>query len=349
MIRAEYIPYSLNFTFTAITSRQAMKVKDCYLIRVWDSSNPNIYGVGECALFRGLSADDVPNYEDILRQVCIDPLDIARYHKFSSICFGIETAMRDLASGGNHHLWDTQWSRGETAIPINGLIWMGKKECMVKRINEKLEAGFRCLKLKIGGINFDDEIDLLHHIRSKFPADKLELRLDANGSFTTDNALSRLERLSKYAIHSIEQPIRKGQIDNMAKICHESPIDIALDEELIGVTPDAEKKHILSAIKPRYIILKPSLCGGFKEADKWIETALELGINWWATSALESNIGLNAIAQWVSTKNISMVQGLGTGGLYSNNIDSPLYLHGEKLLYDTSKSWGKSPFEMTTR
>lgn len=333
MLIARYSPLRLHFTFEAVTSRQRMHYKDTFIVRLFDSDRPDIVGTGECALFRGLSADDRPDYEDVLQRACQNPLDVSVYAAYSSIRIGMETALADLKSGGRGVFVDNTFTRGESFIPINGLIWMGDKQLMAERIRAKLDDGFRCLKLKIGGINFDDELSLLAYIRSVFPADRLELRLDANGSFSKDNALSRLERLSTFGIHSIEQPIRAGQLDEMARICRESPIPIALDEELIGVTPDEEKMQMLDFVRPDYIILKPSLCGGFAEADKWIASAERLSIGWWATSALESNVGLNAIAQWVSTKKTSMVQGLGTGGLYSNNLPSRLSLQADKLYF----------------
>lgn len=339
MIKAEYSPYTLDFTFTAITSRQAMKVKDTYFIHVWDTLDTSNHVVAEVPLFRGLSAEDTPVFEDILRKSCKNPLGIDYYKKYSSIRFGFEAAFNRLEC--KRH--DSEWSQGHSPIRINGLIWMGDKELMAERIEEKLNAGFHCLKLKIGGINFEEEIDLLKYIRSRFPAGRLELRLDANGSFTSGNALKRLEALSRYSIHSLEQPVKAGQPEEMARICSESPIDIALDEELIGVTGDEVKRQLLAFIRPHYIILKPALCGGFMEANRWIYLAESLGIGWWATSALESNIGLYDIADWVSSKKPAMVQGLGTGSLYSNNIDSPMVLRGEELWLDPKRSWGSVP------
>ncbi len=339
MLTAEFAPYTLHFNFTAITSRQSMNVKDTYFVRISDTEHNGLCGIGEVALFRGLSADDRPDFESVLRKACQEPQNIGSYRNYSSIRFGIETAMASLAGSFD----DSPWSKGQEGILINGLIWMGDKKLMAERIHRKLSEGFRCLKLKIGGINFDDELDLIRYIRKKFSPEQLELRLDANGSFSPENALSRLESLSAFSIHSIEQPIRAGNTTEMARICKESPIDIALDEELIGVTPDKVKQQMLEYVSPRYIILKPALCGGFDESEHWIDAASRLGIRWWATSALESNIGLAAIARWVSTKKTTMVQGLGTGGLYTNNIASPLRLCGDRLYYDSERSWGKIP------
>ncbi len=337
MLRAEWIPYRLRFTFTAVTSRETMQAKDTYIIKVWDVENPECVGIGECNLFRGLSADDTPVYESQIDQMCRSGLE--EIPQCSSLLFGAETALADLRGGGQRLLWPSAWTRGEEGIRINGLVWMGSKQLMLSRIKEKVAAGFRCIKLKIGGINIEEEIELVEALRSHFPVSELEIRLDANGSLSPENALRILELLSQYGIHSIEQPIHAGQWREMEKLCSETPIPIALDEELIGMRSDAEKQEMLDAIKPQYIILKPALCGGFGHADAWIAEAEKRGIGWWATSALESDIGLNAIAQWVALKNPEMPQGLGTGQLYSNNFPSPLNLRGERLWHDPSSIW----------
>lgn len=334
MITAQWRPYRLIFKETAITSRASMTYKDTYILHLRDSDTGR-EGWGECALFAGLSHEDSPSYTQWLDRLCADP-ESGADDMPSSVRFGYETAMRDLRSPDGITLFPgSDWATSGRGIPINGLIWMGDKDTMARRIRQKLDDGFRCLKLKIGGIDFDDETDLLRHIRSRFPADTLELRLDANGSFTTANALQRLDTLARYGIHSIEQPIRAGQYDDMARICRESPIPVALDEELIlpNTTPDF-KRRLLADLAPAYIILKPSLCGGFAGADQWISAACAARIGWWATSALESNIGLNAIAQWVDTYRPTMVQGLGTGQLYTNNIPSPLVQRGAAIYYD---------------
>ncbi|MDE6134147.1 MAG: o-succinylbenzoate synthase [Muribaculaceae bacterium] len=317
----------MRFRFDARTSRGSMRVKDTYIVHISGSEG---HGRGECALFRGLSAEDVPDYESVLADACRDP-EAALRHPFSSIRFGFETAFADYFGGGRNVWTDTPWSRGLEGIAINGLIWMGDKPTMLRRIAEKLDAGFRVLKLKIGGIAFDDEVDLLRHIRSEYAPSDLEIRLDANGSFPVELALDRLNILSDYSIHSLEQPIAAGQARAMSRICALSPIPIALDEELIGMRTDVEMAALLDEIRPSYIILKPSLCGGFERSDSWIAHARERGIGWWATSALESDIGLNAIAQWVAAKKPSVPQGLGTGQLYENNIPNGLELRGNRL------------------
>ena len=340
MLKATFKKYTLNFKNPAITSRATMLEKDTYFIKIWDKSAPHIYGLGECALFKGLGSDDKPDYEQVLCQICQDINNISPNNiEYSSIRFGIETALFDLKNGGVRKIFDSNWSNGLAPIQINGLIWMGTFNEMFERINQKLEAGFNCIKLKIGGIDFNKEIKLLKYIRSNFPTNNLEIRLDANGAFDANDALSYLEKLSKYNIHSIEQPIKPNQWEAMELICKNSPIPIALDEELIGVEGKELKEQLLHSISPAYIILKPSLCGGFYGANEWIKLAEDLNIGWWATSALESNIGLNAIAQWISTYRTSLPQGLGTGALYSNNIESPLEQVDDVLLYNPKKSW----------
>lgn len=336
MLKAQWCPYTLDFRFEARTSRAAMRTKDTYFIRIYDTATPgDTVAVGECALFHGLSAEDESDYEAQLAAACADPIT-ALSHPFSSIRFGFESALSTLPANTTP---PTVWEQGHAGIPINGLIWMGDKETMAARIAKKIDAGFRVLKLKIGGINFDDEVDLLRDIRRRFGTDTLELRLDANGSFTPDNALRRLDSLAHMGIHSLEQPIAAGQTAAMEHICRNTPIAIALDEELIGTRSDAEQSALISDIRPQYIILKPSLCGGFAAADSYIDIATKHGIGWWATSALESNIGLYAIARWLAHHDLSMPQGLGTGQLYYNNIESPLELRGSALWYNPKAGW----------
>lgn len=347
-VRAEYCRYSLDFKFKAVTSRQSMDTKETYFIRLTDRDT-GLVGLGECALFRGLSAEDTPEYEHKLRKLC----DIInRGEKLpklsSSVSFGLETAIRDLNNGGKRILFPSGWLEGKYGIRTNGLVWMGSEEEMSARIASKLEEGFKCLKLKIGGIDFERELKLLESIRNRFDYKTLELRLDANGAFAPKDALAKLERLSKYCIHSIEQPIRAGQWFAMADICRKSPIPVALDEELIGESDKVRRDTMLNIIKPSYIILKPSLCGGLDATDQWIESAKEHKIGWWLTSALESNIGLNAIAQLAAKHNVKRPQGLGTGMLYHNNVPSPLLLRGERLYYDTDGEWDVSCLDFSS-
>ena len=340
MLKALWKPFRLYFNFEARTSRAVMHYKDTYFVKVWNDRNPEVYGIGECALFKGLSHEDDAGYEQRLDKICRDigrtgiPADAD-----SSVRFGLETALADLANGGKGIIRpECEWIRGRRGIRINGLIWMGDRQTMYDRILEKINSGNRCLKLKIGGIDFEQELGLIRFIRSKFGSETLELRLDANGAFTPENAPERLDRLSHLGIHSIEQPIKPGQYDAMSALCRDSSIPVALDEELIGDTSDEFKAQLLGYVRPAYIILKPALCGGLSGADRWIETAVGTGIGWWATSALESNIGLNAIAQWVDTRNPEMPQGLGTGMLYTNNIPSPVEMRDNCLYFNPAKS-----------
>ncbi len=339
-MKASYAKYRLDFRFTAITSRDRMQHKDTFFIKIWDDDSSH-FGIGEAALFRGLSCDDTPGYEEKLMDVCrnIDCYlsNPGLLDAYPSIRMGIETAFHDFRNGCARQVFPSAWSAGENSVTINGLIWMGDKSLMAERLRQKVDEGFKCIKLKIGGIDFEDELDLLKLVRSLCPY--VELRLDANGAFTPENAMERLMRLSEFRIHSIEQPIRQGQWEKMARLCSESPIPIALDEELIGLNASGIKEKMLDMVQPQYIILKPTLCGGFLGSDQWIELADRRGIGWWATSALESNIGLNAIAQWVAAKEPQLPQGLGTGQLYFNNITSPLTLHADRLVYAADKAW----------
>lgn len=335
MKRAEYSRYLLHFKEDAGTSRGVLKEKETFFVKVWDESCPEVFGMGECALFRGLSADDRKNYEEKLEEVCqrIEEVKMEELEEWSSIRFGVEMALQDLAMGGRQLYFPSAFTEGRQAIEINGLIWMGDKSTMLQRIQQKLEAGFHCIKLKIGAIDFEAELSLLQYIRERFSCEKVELRVDTNGAFAPEEAMSKLEALAAFGLHSIEQPIRQGQWEEMAHLCRETPIPIALDEELIGVYGRKKKLELLEKVQPQYIILKPALCGGFSGAREWIELAEKRGIGWWVTSALESNIGLNALAQWVATLGNPMPQGLGTGQLYTNNLWSPLRQEGECLIY----------------
>lgn len=334
MAKAQWRHYTLLFRQPAITSRNTLTVKDTWFLQLTDSHGRQ--SLGEASMFPGLSAegqgiDSIQSFETALVDWCkqAETSGAIPASPISAIRFGYESALlRAKAARGE---FSNGWLCGSAGIPINGLVWMGDKRTMASRIRGKLDGGFRCVKLKIGGIRFEDELDLLRSIRREFSSADIELRLDANGAFTPANALERLNRLAQFEIHSIEQPIPAGNPGEMARICTLSPIPVALDEELIGMHTDGQKEVLLDTIRPHYIILKPSLCGGFEEADRWISLAEGRNIGWWATSALESNIGLEAIAIWASTHHTSMPQGLGTGGLYLNNLMSPLYLEGDLL------------------
>lgn len=332
-------PRTLHFKQPAGTSRGVYNTRKSWFVEIEDSERPGCKGVGECAPLPDLSCDARPEYEKTLESICrmIELTGNVNYdmlRPYPSILFGIETAMTDLQNGGNGRLFDTPFTRGEEGITINGLVWMGSHDEMLARLEAKMKAGFHCVKLKIGAIEFDSELDLIRHIRQAFTKEQIELRVDANGGFTFEDAPSRLDQLARYDIHSIEQPIRQHQWARMAQLCAISPIPIALDEELIGVNMPAMKHELLDTIRPQYIILKPSLHGGIRGTREWIDMARQRSIGSWITSALESNVGLNAVAQLASDvygPDISMPQGLGTGLLFTDNIEMPLEIRGEKL------------------
>lgn len=329
-------PRLLHFKRPAGTSRGTYTTRQIYLVDIEDPQTGRS-GRGECAPLPALSCDDLPGYEQILSDVCRrleteGAIDYEALRPYPSILFGLETALRHLECG-SLRFWDTPFSRGEAGIPINGLIWMGDYRQMLSRIEEKMAAGFRCIKLKIGAIRFEEELALLRHIRQHFSAREVELRVDANGAFRPEEALDKLCRLAEWDLHSIEQPIRAGQWEEMARLADETPLPIALDEELIGVNRPEEKRRLLDTIRPQYIILKPSLHGGMRGGEEWIAEAEGRGIRWWITSALESNVGLNAIAQWCATFPNPLPQGLGTGALFTDNLPAPLEVRGDCLWF----------------
>ena len=341
MIKATYHKYILHFKVPSGTSRGILKTKETWFLHLKKEGK---FGVGECGLFRGLSIDDRPDYEDKLQWVCNNielGLDIllAKTIHFPSIQIGLEQAFLSLQSSSPFKLFVSNFTESNKAIAINGLIWMGDREYMKGQIKEKIAQGFRCLKMKIGAIDFATEIQLLASIRKEFSVNDIELRVDANGAFKPPEALEKLKILSNYDLHSIEQPIKQGQYHEMASLCEQTPLPIALDEELIGVLDVTKKKELLHIINPQYIILKPSLIGGFKGSFEWLDIANKSDIGCWVTSALESNIGLNAIAQWTATLKSSMPQGLGTGGLFTNNFDSPLEVNNGGLYYKQNINW----------
>jgi o-succinylbenzoate synthase len=343
MIKARYTTIDFQFKFPAGTSRGVLLHKpSSFLVLEKDG----ITGIGACSTIPDLSIDPQETYTKKLDEVCrllnngTEPETI-NLSTFPSIVFGLETALLDLKAKGSNILFQTPFSEGKAGIPINGLVWMGDKTFIKKQIQEKIAAGYHCIKLKVGAIDFETELEILSEIRQQFSPGDIEIRLDANGAFKPEDALQKLEKLAAFEIHSIEQPIRHGQLDAMGELCFNSPIPVVLDEELIGVNR-AEKEFILEKTKPAYIILKPSLIGGFRESEEWIELAEKHHVGWWITSALEANIGLNAIAQWTFTLNSALPQGLGTGQLYNNNIPSPLTIENAKLYYKPLIKWDLS-------
>ncbi len=346
--------YTLQFRFEARTSRGSLFEKDTYFLSLTHSENPSIMGLGECSPLKGLSPEYDGNYEDRLTYFCrlfqeMDSPEGFFKHpvlpSVPSIRFGFEMAWKDLQNGGKSVFYENRFTAGEP-LPINGLIWMGSHEFMLQQVKEKLAAGFRCIKMKVGAIDFEQELSLLHYIRQQYGPKEITLRVDANGAFSPSDAQEKLNALAKYHLHSIEQPIKAGQIETMAALCENTPLPIALDEELIGI-PQQQFVTLLEATKPSYIILKPSLLGGFAATQAWIETAEKLGIGWWVTSALESNVGLNAICQFTANYPVTLPQGLGTGQLYHNNIDSPLEVKAGQIRYlpTNNENWGNEIFD----
>ncbi|MFN3555622.1 MAG: o-succinylbenzoate synthase [Bacteroidales bacterium] len=341
MLRAAIQKLELKFITPGQTSRGTLYTKPSWFFIL---ENDGHRGMGECSVIPGLNPEYDHTYESRIYQVA-EQINrgnlptLSSLDHYPSIRFGLETALADLAQAQPGILFPSAFTRGDQGIAINGLIWMGSKEEMQQRISEKLNQGFKVLKLKVGALDFREELSLLQAIRSQFSESELEIRLDANGAFGPAEALEKLKRLSEFHIHSIEQPIKPGQWETMAHLCKTSPIPIALDEELIGLIATEQKQQMLDTIQPQYIILKPSLLGGPDHSLQWIQMAENTNAGWWATSALESNVGLNAIAQWVFVQNPSMVQGLGTGQVFSNNLSSPLELRGPRLYFNPDQTF----------
>lgn len=338
---AHFKHYVLNFKQASGTSRGILRTKDTWLLII---ENQDKKGIGECGMFKGLSCDDRPDFEAKLQWTCdnihlgLEEL-LEALTEFPSIQFGLEMAFQSLQSTTPFELFPSKFTSGEAAIAINGLIWMGSEAFMKQQIKDKLAQDFNCIKMKIGAIDFDTEMQLLKSIRNEFSASDIELRVDANGAFAPNEALEKLKVLSDLELHSIEQPIKQGQIEEMARLCEVTPLPIALDEELIGVFGVTNKTTLLQTIQPQYIILKPTLVGGFEGSKTWIDIAEQNNIGWWITSALESNVGLNAIAQWTYKLQNPMPQGLGTGSLFTNNFESPLQVKNGTLQYQTKHNW----------
>jgi O-succinylbenzoate synthase len=340
-MKATYHKYSLDFKRPSGTSRGIMTEKETWFIVLEKDGKK---GIGECGILRGLSADDRPDYEAKLQWTC-ENIHLGKNQlwdaliEFPSIQFGVEMAFQSFASETPFLLFPSEFTEGVKSIQINGLVWMGEEAFMKEQIEEKIKQGFHCIKLKIGAIDFDKELQLLSYIRKHFGPEQIEIRVDANGSFASTEALDKILQLAEFKLHSIEQPILKNNPDRMAELCRVTPLPIALDEELIGVFTLEEKEQLLMKIKPQYIILKPSFIGGFRGTQEWISLAEKHQIGWWITSALESNIGLNAIAQWVYLQHNLMYQGLGTGALYTNNFECPLEVSKGQLWHKKGTDW----------
>ncbi|PWL39078.1 o-succinylbenzoate synthase [Flagellimonas aquimarina] len=340
-MKATYKKYILKFKAPSGTSRGVMTEKETWFLIFQEDGR---FGIGECGILRGLSVDDVPSYETQLSWVCnnihLGEEELLKQLKeFPSIQFGLEQAFISFNSDNPFELFPSGFTKNESPISINGLIWMGDESFMLSQLEQKLRDSFGCIKMKIGAIEFEKELSILKSIREIFAPEEIELRVDANGAFTEENALEKLKQLSEYHIHSIEQPIKPNNWRAMSELCLQTPLPIALDEELIGIFTVTEKEKLLQTIQPQYIILKPSLLGGYARCNEWIDLAEKFNIGWWVTSALESNVGLNAIAQWTYSLKTSMPQGLGTGSLFTNNLDSPLEVSKGKLFYRKDKNW----------
>lgn len=348
-LHATYGKRIFKFSFKARTSRGLMQDKVSWFIKLWHDSDPSITGVGECGPLPGLSPDAGTQFEEVLNAVikqlpAYSSLDAQAIQQlvpagFPSITFGLETAWLDLLHGGKRIIYQNEFIRGYR-IPINGLIWMGDLDFMMNQINQKIAQGFRCIKIKVGGLDFDRECDVLRYIRKRYFREDLVIRLDANGAFKPGEALAKLNALAQFNIHSIEQPVKPGLVE-MQELCAASPIPVAFDEELITVETLPEKQALLRTLKPHYVVLKPTLHGGLSGCAEWIAVAEQMGIGWWMTSALESAIGLNAICQFTGQYATGIPQGLGTGMIYENNFDSPLKVQDGAIFYDRSLSWSE--------
>lgn len=339
-MNASFKKYLLHFKQPAMTSRGRYESRPVWFLILEENGTT---GIGECAPLAGLSRETPEQVEDLFKEIVAAPELFAGrpelLREVPSVRFALEMAWIDLQQGGTRILFPSSFTEGQQSIPVNGLIWIGEQDDQKRQIRRKLDAGFRCIKLKIGALHVDEELELLKILRTERRPEALTLRVDANGAFTPDDALSRLERLAPFGIHSIEQPIAAGNWKQMARLCAETPVPIALDEELIGVNTQDEKENLLDTIRPQFLVLKPSLHGGFSGCDEWIELARQRSIGWWITSYLESNVGLNAIAQWTFAKQVRTHQGLGTGQLFRNNFDSPLEMRGEELWFDPLKEF----------
>jgi len=339
-MKLQIFSYKLQFIKPATTSRGSMDFHQVYYIQIGDGIK---IGIGEAAPLKGLSTDysTVKDGLKLLKEHYNDGVPIVDIplDDFPSVKFAFETALNDYTHGGKHIIYDTPFTSSNKPIETNGLVWMSNSKSMLNEALTKVDEGFTTIKFKVGSLDFDEECRMIEQLRKYYNSWKITIRLDANGAFANTDALEKLKELKRFDLHSIEQPIKAGQWDLMEELVSKTPIDIALDEELININVYNDADQMLKKIKPHYIILKPTLLGGFTNSDQWIKFAEKYCKGWWATSALESNIGLNAIAQWASKYKNPMPQGLGTGLLYTNNLLSPLQLQDGYLLYNPSGKW----------
>lgn len=347
MIAARWIERTLQPRFELGTSKGPINARTVWYLLAWETDRPDVVGIGEAALFPGHSKEFPADVKTKLIELCADTSDWQRrlttdLVDVPSVRFAVEQCLRDLDVSGTKQLFPSAFTLGQRSIPINGLVWMGDKATMKQRIREQIEKGFTTVKMKIGAIGIDDELELLRSVRAEFDANTITLRVDANGAFNARQAPDILKRLADLEVHSIEQPIAPGLYEIMAELCERSPVPIALDEDLIGLNTRDAKVDLLDNVKPPYIVIKPSLVGGWAATQEWIDLAKARNINWWITSALESSIGLNAIAQYTATLNVQLPQGLGTGGVYTNNIPSPLLAERGALHFRPEVGWDLS-------
>ena len=355
MLTLTYQRRALRFNFPARTSRGALTEHVAYYLGLRDRGRPARVGWGEAAPLAGLSPDYGADFEATVAGFCrqfnqaghaaLSATEAAELvpPTLPALRFALETAVLDLNGGGRHQLYANDFSQGRAALPINGLVWMGDAPFMRAQIRQKLAAGYACLKVKIGSLDFATELALLAEIRAEADAAHLTLRVDANGAFSPAEAPAKLAALARFGLHSIEQPLAAGQWPALAALCRTSPIPVALDEELIGLTDPARQEALLAAVRPPYLVLKPTLLGGHAATRRWIALAEARGIGWWITSALESNVGLNAVGQLTGEYAVgSFAQGLGTGQLYENNLAAPLRIEAGTLRYDPAGAWASA-------
>ena len=336
------IPYTFSFRIPAGTSRGVMHERKSVFVKAQPLNEIEKTFWGEIAPLPGLSPDLLDNAlqpEHLLQKLKNEALyEPESFNGYPAFQFAIESILLQIQSGKPHILFENKFSKGQSSIPINGLVWMGEKDFLIQQIENLIERGFNAIKLKISHQSFEKDVEVLRFIRTGYSSDKIEIRVDANGSFPLEKAETYLHTLAELEVHSIEQPIATRQWKDLQRLCELTPIKIALDEELIGLN----HFEILEEVRPQCIILKPSLHGGLCKCLHWLKRAEKSSIQWWITSALESNIGLNAIAQFTAEHSIGQLHGLGTGQLFTQNIPSPLTLESQYMHYQTSKSWDTS-------